>query len=594
MITVGFLAQWGLRSTILIASGAIFLTALRVKDPAVRLAAWTAVLWVSLALPVLKISLPSLPVRARPVTAAAVPGVDELYAKQARVLTVELPAAPAPPRFDWVGVVYGSIAAGLLLRLALGLAMSRRLRRSARATELAGVRESERIGSPVTVGIWRSAIVLPADWREWDASRLDAVLAHERSHIARHDPAVQALSAVHCALLWYSPLSWYLDRQIVRLAEQASDDAAIAAVSDRVSYAETLLTFMQRGVRRAGWQGVPMARYGSPEKRIDRILDGLTLSRGVTRWTAAAILAMALPAGYVIAAAQEKPAFEAASVKTVEGFGRGGGEGQATKATKRRTAADRPRRGERPTGGPGTSDPGRIHYPMVTARFLLTKAYGVSDFQIAGPEWLDRDRFDIDATMAAGTTMEQFRTMLQNLLADRFQMAAHRESRQFWGFAMVAGKGGPKLKPSSDSPAANDDGAPDAPLKPGPDGYFPAPNRPGMFLQVTGMPSTADARANFRHVTMPELAGILQNMLKTPVVDETGLTAKYDFVINFSSQGLNFGNGPILVSQGDGEPPHQPDIAGALQSQLGLKLEAKKVPAEVIVIDRMERTPSGN
>jgi len=589
MITFGFLAQWGLRSSILIASGEVLLRVLRVKDPAVRLAAWTAILCVSLAIPLLTVGLPAMPVQTRMV--AAMPAGSYRVAVSA-VFVPASAAEPTPERFDWGRAAvdgYLLVAGLLLLRSAIGLALSVRLRRRSRTTELAGVCESQRISSPVTLGIWRPVILLPPDWRDWDAARLDAVLAHERSHIARHDPAVQALSAVHRALLWYSPLSWYLDRQVVRLAEQASDDAALAATGDRVSYAETLLAFMRRGARRASWQGVPMARYGQPEQRIDRILDSTVLAHGVTRWGIAAILALALPLAYVIAAAQERLAFEAASVKPVEGFGGGGGT-----TIKRKPAVDRPRRVEEPGGGPGTSDPGRIHYPMVTGRFVLTKAYGVSDFQIVGPDWLDRDRYDIDATMAAGTTMQQFRTMLQNLLADRFQMAAHREPREYSGFALVVGKGGPKLKESADSPAPKDDGAPDPPLMPGPDGYFPAPDRPGMFLQVTGHPSTADARIDFRQFTMPMLASTLQNLLARPVADETGLTAKYDFVLNFSGEGIHYGNGRIKVSRGDGEPPHQPDMAGALQSQLGLKLEAKKVSLEVIVIDRMEKTPTGN
>jgi beta-lactamase regulating signal transducer with metallopeptidase domain len=87
-------------------------------------------------------------------------------------------------------------------------------------------------------------IVLPSDWRHWDEGKLDAVLAHERSHIRRHDPAVQLLSAIHRALLWHSPLSWFLHKRIVCVAEEASDDAALVATSDRAFYAETLLGFM--------------------------------------------------------------------------------------------------------------------------------------------------------------------------------------------------------------------------------------------------------------------------------------------------------------------------------------------------------------
>src|SRR5215470_2181255 len=103
------------------------------------------------------------------------------------------------------------------------------------------IRCSDRVSAPVTLGVARPVIVLPSGWQEWDTSRLEAVLAHESSHVRRRDPAVQALSAIHRALLWFSPLSWFLHARIVRLAEDASDDAALSATNDRVSYAETLL-----------------------------------------------------------------------------------------------------------------------------------------------------------------------------------------------------------------------------------------------------------------------------------------------------------------------------------------------------------------
>ncbi len=108
-------------------------------------------------------------------------------------------------------------------------------------------------------------------------------------------------------------------------------------------------------------------------------------------------LAMAVSLACMIAAAQERLTFEAASVKPVESAGGGGGGGG--QSVVRKTAGPSPRKYEEPTGGPGTTDPGRIHYPMVTLHFVLTKAYGVNDYQIVGPDWLDRDRFDIDATM---------------------------------------------------------------------------------------------------------------------------------------------------------------------------------------------------
>src|SRR5262249_13174491 len=153
-------------------------------------------------------------------------------------------------------------------------------------------------------------------WRQWDATTVNAVLAHECSHVRRRDPAVQLVSAIHRALLWHAPLSWLLHRRIVQVAEEASDDAAIAAMPDRAAYAEMLLDFMQRGVRKANLQGVPMARYARQEDRIQRILDGMECSRGITRWSITAILALATPLAYMAAAAYPQNASRAPAAVT--------------------------------------------------------------------------------------------------------------------------------------------------------------------------------------------------------------------------------------------------------------------------------------
>jgi beta-lactamase regulating signal transducer with metallopeptidase domain len=162
--------------------------------------------------------------------------------------------------FNWARsavIMYVLVALALLIRLCIGLAIGLRLLRSSsatgQATEGIDIRESDRVASPVALGIVRPAIVLPSDWREWHSPKLDAVLAHERSHILRHDPVVQLLSAIHRAMLWYSPLSWFLHKRIVRAAEEASDDAAVAVTRDRALYAEVLLDFMQRGGPRTNW-----------------------------------------------------------------------------------------------------------------------------------------------------------------------------------------------------------------------------------------------------------------------------------------------------------------------------------------------------
>jgi hypothetical protein len=330
MTTIQFLAEWALRSSILILSGALLLWALRVKDPSIRLAAWTAMLCGSLAIPAITVALPKMPLAvmraaARPVEVPVVvregsrfqPAPEPAVSRQAGG------TAGASKPIAWARaalMTYALIAGALLLRLCAGLALSLRLLRGSRATGRTtggiAIRESDRVAAPMALGIARPAIVLPGDWRQWDGAKLDAVLAHERSHIRRNDPAVQLLSAIHRALVWHSPLSWFLHRRIVRVAEEVSDDAAMAVTRDRASYAEVLLEFMQGGVRGASWHGVAMARHGRPDERIHRILNGTALSRGVTRWSVAAILAFGAPLAYVAAAAHPQSAPQAAAAST--------------------------------------------------------------------------------------------------------------------------------------------------------------------------------------------------------------------------------------------------------------------------------------
>src|SRR5580658_10101869 len=207
--------------------------------------------------------------------------------------------SPSPPAsIPWSAVAAGTYlvaALFLLARFCVGLAFSRRLlkasqiiddarltTRLASQTRVAGMAfvpsaaESEFISVPVTMGALRSTILLPAAWREWDDAKLDAVVAHELSHIARHDALTQRLSLLHRAIFCFSPLAWWLDRHLANLAEQASDEAALSCGADRKHYATTLLEFfeaLQAAPGRVWWQGVSMAKAGQAEERVERILS---------------------------------------------------------------------------------------------------------------------------------------------------------------------------------------------------------------------------------------------------------------------------------------------------------------------------------
>jgi uncharacterized protein (TIGR03435 family) len=272
-------------------------------------------------------------------------------------------------------------------------------------------------------------------------------------------------------------------------------------------------------------------------------------------------------------------------------------------------------------GGPGTSDPGRITFGRVTLMPLLAKAYGVPTDQISGPAWMSDfmgpNQYSITATMPPDTTTEQFQLMLQNFLMERFQMKVHHETRNFPGYELTVAPGGPKLKETAQGESTGD---PPAPVKPkfNPDGSFNFPPGPQTAMRE----GKGTLRAQYQARTMAYFAAQLGNMVSRAlgndtnvaqprVADKTGLTAKYDFALEFDCQGClglsapMFANLPLLAGRGGRDaPPAQaatdpgsglPNIFNALEKQLGLKLvKVKDVPVDVIVIDRAEKVPTGN
>ncbi len=169
---------------------------------------------------------------------------------------------------------------------------------------------------PLAVGFLRPVILLPCDWREWDAQKLEAVMVHERAHIRRRDPIRRLAGSIYRGLCWFHPLAWWLSAHVAELAESASDDAALLAIGNETLYAETLVGFWQRTPRRVLWEGIGMARGGKLTKRMQRILDSdRVLSRGIGRGWSLAVVMIAAPVIYfaatalpVWAAAEARPA----------------------------------------------------------------------------------------------------------------------------------------------------------------------------------------------------------------------------------------------------------------------------------------------
>lgn len=211
-----------------------------------------------------------------------------------------------------------------------------------------------------------------------------------------------------------------------------------------------------------------------------------------------------------------------------------------------------------PGAGSGVhTEKGRLEGRNVTVKRCMRGAYGVPEAQIfGGPKWVDEERYDIDAKAAGPAGDGEMMGMLQALLADRFKLVFHRETRPLAGYALVVAKTGLTAKPA----------APDSPSR-------------------TNSSRTAiDAQS----CTMAQLAVKLSEALHLPVADATGISGAYDFHLEWIPEDVQArapsksGNSPVAAA---------PDLSifAVLHEKLGLKLEARKVPTEVLVIDSVEK-----
>jgi bla regulator protein blaR1 len=227
---------------------------------------------------------------------------------------------------------------------------------------------------------------------------------------------------------------------------------------------------------------------------------------------------------------------------------------------------------------------GRFIARNTTVKFLIQEAYRIKDFQISGATgWVASELFDIVAKQDSSAKPEQFRAMLQSLLADRFQLVFHRDTSEMPVYALVVAKNGPKFKEANESDPnivdlgkrpdlARGDGRP----------RFTIIRRGRLVAQSTDMAALADDLANF---------------LGRTVVDRTGLAGSYDVKLEWVPDENQVAMFQAMgVPEGFGAPPADwqgPSLVTALEEQLGLKLDSQKGPVEMFTIKRVER-PSEN
>ena len=199
---------------------------------------------------------------------------------------------------------------------------------------------------------------------------------------------------------------------------------------------------------------------------------------------------------------------------------------------------------------------------------ILSFAYGVHAKQIIGaPAWVNTDKYDFDAQPdgEGAPSDRQWKGMLQKLLAERYKLTFHHDKRELSVYVLAIAKGGPKLTKSEGDPNG----------------------LPGLFFRELGA-------LNVRNANMADFASLMQNaVLDRPVVDQTGLSGRFDFTLNWTPDDSQFGGMGAKIPPSTDNSKAPPALYTAIQEQIGLRLDATKAPADVLVIDHVEK-PSEN
>ena len=257
----------------------------------------------------------------------------------------------------------------------------------------------------------------------------------------------------------------------------------------------------------------------------------------------------------------------------------------------------------KPSAAPGMASPSvsigvringaQVHISSLSLKDYIRYAYRLKVYQVSGPDWLDGERFEIDAKLPAGGTRDQVPDMMQSLLADRFGLNFHRGSKEFSVYALVVANGGLKMKELPTEPVV------DAPVE----------------VAVTGGPSGttmsfgAGSSLNFGNnkfeatkLSMGRFAESLGRYLDRPVVDMTGLNGNYNFKLELTPEDYRALLIRTAIAAGVTLPPEALRLLDGATDEslhtslraLGLKLESRKAPLEVLLIDQVKRIPTEN
>jgi uncharacterized protein (TIGR03435 family) len=419
---------------------------------------------------------------------------------------------------------------------------------------------------PTVVGWLRPVVLVPVGALSGlPPDHLEALLVHELAHIRRHDYLVNILQSIAEALLFYHPAIWWVSGHIRSERESCCDDVAVSVTGDVLTYVRALAEW--ESCRPAPFNAVS-ANGGSLAQRIARLLgQSRPPSRtGLGPGVLAVALLLVVAAFGVFGQQAARPEFQVASIKPNTAVG---ARGMGVRAL------------------PG----GRLSALNAPVMMLIQNAYAIQASQVVGgPPWINSDGYDIEAKPESNTDRPHMWLMVQSLLADRFKLALHRETRELPIYALTMTKGGLKPPPPNAGSCVTIDLS--APPPPGTPLGFPC-GKVGVMGSPSGLLQMQGGK-----VPMPELVRVLAMVLGRPVADRTGVTGEFDVHLDFTPDESTLG---LPGAGGPGDPggpplatdPGRPNIFAALQEQLGLKLSPAKGPVEVLVIDHVER-PAAN
>ncbi len=458
------------------------------------------------------------------------------------------------PAVIWLG---GSLAIVLLwvvrwrrvarvVREAVPVDGGREVEALRRVSSAAGLRRpvpllcSQERMEPGIFGIGRPVLLWPAGISEHlDDAHIEAILAHEMQHVRRRDNLAALLHMAVEALFWFHPLVWLVGARLVEERERACDEDVLLAGGRPHVYAESILKTCQFCLESplrcvSGITGADlkvriaeiMAKRAALKMGFGR--KALLALAGGIAVVAPVVLGQTNASPNIGQAADGNVNFEVATIRPADPMDQETG----FKTRGRHVVVE--------------------NEPLTNVAIF---AYGVHPKQlVGGPSWMNDTRFTIDGIpdTEGQLSVRQMQGMVRRLLEDRFHLKTHKQRREIPVYAIQIAKGGTKLAKSKSDPKE-------------------LPDQTGTRNYI-----------NFRNNSMIDLALGMQFILDRPVVDETGLTDKYDFQLRWTPDGVQ-----------TTDPNAPPSIYTAFQEQLGLKLTPTRAYVDVLVIDQIEK-PSEN